>query len=101
MTAPVPERLSPGKAAQQARKQIGLLDEKMKKLGALISRVDAALVDWLALRLARSLDPNAYSRDPGKAGQLAQQRAELQRALTSAEDEWLALTSEFEAAGSG
>jgi ATP-binding cassette subfamily F protein 3 len=79
---------SPGRAAQQARKQIQALDEKMKKLGGLIARVDAALVD-----------PNAYSRDAGKAGQLAQQRAELQRALIVAEDEWLALTAEFEEVG--
>ena len=35
---------------------------------------------------------------PGKAGQLAQQRAELQRALDAAEDEWLQLTSEQEMA---
>ncbi len=80
-------RLSPGKAAQLAKKQITALDEKMQKLSGLIARVDAALVD-----------PNAFSRDAGKAGQLAQQRAELQRALDAAEDEWLQLTSEQEMA---
>ncbi len=81
------ERPSPAKAAQQAKKQIAALDERIAKLSGLIARVDAALVD-----------PNAYSRDKNKAGQLAGQRRDLQRALDAAEDEWLALTSRFEAA---
>ncbi len=79
------QRLSPAKAAQLAKKQINGLDEKMQKLSGLIARVDAAL-----------LDPDAFSRDAGKAGQLAQQRCELQRALTATEEEWLLLTSEQE-----
>ena len=49
-------RISPGKAANLAKKQITALDEKIKKLSGLITRIDAALVD-----------PNAYSRDKGKA----------------------------------
>ena len=80
-------RPTPAKAAQRAKKQIGALDEKMQKLSGLIARVDAALVD-----------PNAYSRDANKAGLLARQRAELQRALSAAEEEWLTLTAEYEAA---
>ncbi len=87
--APAPERQLPGKAAHLAKKQVGLLDEKMKKLTALIARVDAALVD-----------PNAYSRDVGKAKLLAQQRSDLQRALATVEDEWLALTSKLESVDS-
>ncbi len=83
-----PERPpSPGRAAQQAKKQIAALDEKIGKLSGLVTRIDAALVD-----------PNAYSRDKNKAAQLAQQRKELQRALETAEDEWLALTTQYEAA---
>ena len=81
-------RISPGKAANLAKRQIAALDEKIKKLSGLITRIDAALVD-----------PNAYSRDKNKAGQLAQQRKDLARALETAEDEWLALTSELEATG--
>ena len=80
--APAEQRLSPGKIAQLTKKQISALDEKIEKLSGLIARVDAALVD-----------PNAFSRDAGKAGLLAQQRSELQRALEAAEDEWLLLTS--------
>jgi ATP-binding cassette subfamily F protein 3 len=36
-------------------------------------------------------------RDPVKAKQLSQQRGDLERALTIAEEEWLMLTSELEA----
>ncbi len=80
-------KLSPGKAANLAKKQIIAVDEKIKKLSGLITRIDAALVD-----------PNAYSRDKGKATQLAQQRKDLQRALDTAEDEWLSLTTALDAA---
>ena len=83
-----PERHpSPAKAAAQAKKQIAALDEKIAKLSGLLTRIDAALVD-----------PNAYSRDKNKASQLAAQRKDLARALETAEDEWLALTTLFESA---
>ncbi len=78
---------NPARAAQQAKRHIASLDEKIQKLSGLIARVDAALVD-----------PNAFSRDANKAQLLARQRADLQRALTAAEDEWLSLNSELEAA---
>ena len=84
--APAEARMTPAKAAQLAKKQIGALDEKIQKLTGLIARVDAALVD-----------PNAFSRDANKAKLLSKQRADLQRALTAAEDEWLSLNSELEA----
>ena len=80
-------RVSPAKAAHLARKQIEGLDEKIRKLSGLITRIDAALID-----------PNAYSRDKNKASQLAQQRKDLQRALDLAEDEWLSMTTRYEAA---
>ena len=84
--APAPDRSpSPGRAAHQAKKQIAALDERIRKLTDLVTRIDAALID-----------PNAYSRDKNKAAQLAQQRKDLQRALETAEDEWLALTTQFE-----
>jgi ATP-binding cassette subfamily F protein 3 len=85
--APETRPPSPAKAAHQTKKQIAALDEKIKKLGDLVTRIDAALVD-----------PNAYSRDKNKASQLAQQRKDLARALEVAEDEWLALTTLLEAA---
>ena len=59
----------------------------MKKFEALLARVDDALAH-----------PDAFAKDPAKAAQLAQQRAELERALAGAEDEWLTLSHEYESA---
>ncbi len=59
----------------------------MKKFEQLLQRVDEALAK-----------PDAFAKDPAKAAQLAQQRAELERALAAAEDEWLTLSGEYESA---
>lgn len=69
------------------RKKIEQAEERMKKFEGLLRRVDDALAQ-----------PDAFAKDPGKAAQLAQQRAELERALAAAEDEWLTLSGEYEEA---
>jgi ATP-binding cassette subfamily F protein 3 len=69
------------------RKKIEAVEARMAKFAGLITKVD----DMLA-------HPDAYAKDPAKAAQLAQQRAELVRALAGAEEEWLALSEELEAA---
>ncbi len=58
----------------------------MTRFTGLISRIDLALAD-----------PRAFERSPGEASKLSQQRAELERALTGAEEEWLELSAEYEA----
>ena len=70
------------------RKQIAALEARMQKFEDLRRRIDEALSA-----------PDAFTAKPGRAGEIAQQRAELERALAAAEDEWLELTSELEAAG--
>jgi ATP-binding cassette subfamily F protein 3 len=77
--------LSP-KQAMPLKKRIAAAEDKMKKFQDLLARVDKMLAD-----------PNAFARDPVKAKQLSQQRGDLERALTVAEEEWLLLTSELEA----
>jgi ATP-binding cassette, subfamily F, member 3 len=67
------------------KKKIEAAEERMKKFEGLLRRVDEALAQ-----------PDAFTRDPGKAAQLAQQRAELERAIAAAEDEWLTLSAEYE-----
>jgi hypothetical protein len=69
------------------RKKIEAVEARMAKFAGLITKVD----DMLA-------HPDAYAKDPAKATLLAQQRAELVRALAGAEEEWLALSEELEAA---
>ena len=86
--APRMETPKPRRDAGMVRRQIQAAEDRMRKFEDLLRRVDAALAD-----------PAAYARDSGKAGQLAAQRADVERALTNAEEEWLALTEEVEAAG--
>ena len=68
-------------------KKIQAVEEKIAKFTDLIGRIDAAIGDG-----------SAFARDPKKAAELAQQRGDLEAALASAEDEWLALSTEAESA---
>jgi ATP-binding cassette subfamily F protein 3 len=72
------------------KKRIAAVEEKMRKFQDLIARIDAALAD-----------PAVFKRDPAKAAQLSAQRGDLEKALVVAEEDWLALTNEFEAAQAG
>ncbi|MDF2812917.1 MAG: ATP-binding cassette protein, partial [Microvirga sp.] len=53
-----------------------------------IAKVDAALADG-----------SAFLKDPAKATELSKMRAEAAGTLASAEEEWLAISGEIEAAG--
>ncbi len=85
-TAPAAPK-KPGKAHIPLRRQIETLEDRMGKFQALIARIDAALAN-----------PDTFQRDKGRVATLAHQRKELAKALAVAEDEWLALTAESEAA---
>jgi ATP-binding cassette subfamily F protein 3 len=63
------------------------VEGRIERLSAVIAKIDAALGDGAA-----------FARDPGKATELARQRAEAARALAAAEEEWLAVSGEIEAA---
>jgi ATP-binding cassette subfamily F protein 3 len=76
-------------AAPLVRK-VKAAEEKMAKFSDLIARVDLMLSD-----------PRAFERNPAEAAKLSQQRAELERALMSAEEEWLDLSAELEGLNGG
>ena len=61
-------------------------EARMAKLHGLIEKIDAALAN------------GAFAREPDKALQLSRQRAEVEAALASAEEEWLLLSEELEGA---
>ncbi len=67
------------------RKKIEALEARIAKFQDLLAKVDNALSA-----------PDAFSRNPDKAGELARQRAELEKAIASAEDEWLTCSAEYE-----
>jgi ATP-binding cassette subfamily F protein 3 len=69
------------------RRKLDALEARMAKLSEAIGKVDAALADG-----------TAFQKDPAKATDLARKRAEAADALVAAEEEWLALSSEIEAA---
>ena len=78
------------KDAAPLAKKVQAADEKMARFTGLIERIDLALAD-----------PRAFERSPAEATKLSQQRAELERALRPAEEEWLELSAEYEAAVGG
>ncbi len=85
VAAPAPRR--PGRLHIPLRRQVEVLEEKMGKFQSLIERIDAALAN-----------PETFQRDKGRAATLTQQRKELARALTAAEEDWLLLSTQSEAA---
>ena len=73
------------KDAAPLMRKVKAAEEKMGKFTDLIARIDTALSD-----------PRAFERSPAEASKLAQQRAEVARALAAAEEEWLELSHELE-----
>ena len=69
------------------RKKLAEAEAKMERFQGLMARVDEALSH-----------PEAFVKDPAKASQLAGQRAELEKALAAAEEEWLEIGAEMEGA---
>jgi len=90
---PAPERRESAQSRKDSaplKKRIWAIEEKMRKFQDLIERIDKALGN-----------PAAFTKDPAKAALLAAQRGDLEKALILAEEEWLALTSEYETAQAG
>ncbi len=69
------------------RKKIKDAESVVEKLQKEIQKLDAALADTAL-----------YARDPAKAASLVRDRAEAARRLASAEESWLMLSAEYEAA---
>ena len=84
-----PERSGPRSKRElmPLRKKVEAAAERMEKFEALLRRVDEALAN-----------PDAFVKEPAKAAQLAQQRADLEKALAGAEEEWLLASEELEKA---
>ncbi|MDF9863336.1 ATP-binding cassette subfamily F protein 3 [Methylorubrum pseudosasae] len=69
------------------RKRLDGIEARMAKLSAAIEKIDAALADG-----------TAFLKDAAKAGDIARMRAEAAEALAKAEEEWLEVSGEIEAA---
>jgi ATP-binding cassette subfamily F protein 3 len=69
------------------RRRVATAEEALARLTAEIARIDAALAE-----------AGLFARDPEKAAALAKARADRTNALAAAEEDWLAASSELEAA---
>jgi ATP-binding cassette, subfamily F, member 3 len=69
------------------RRRIDECDKTIAKLTRKIADIDAMLAD-----------PTLYDRDPARLATLGKERAEAAGALAAAEDHWLALSADYEAA---
>ena len=67
------------------KKRIAEAEAEMTRISGIIAKIDAAL----AL-------PDLFTRDPKQAAQLSKARAGAAEALTKAEEEWLAASSEVD-----
>jgi ATP-binding cassette subfamily F protein 3 len=69
------------------KRRIDACDKTIAKLTKKIAEIDAALAD-----------PTLYDRDPARVAKLSKERADAASSLAAAEDEWLTLSSDYEAA---
>ena len=69
------------------RRRIDECDKTIAKLMKKIADIDAMLAD-----------PTLYDRDPARLSTLGKERAEAASALAAAEDQWLTLSADYEAA---
>jgi len=86
-TASAREAARPRRDLAPLRKEIAAIEEKMRRFEDLLRRVDEALAVAGA------------AGEAAKIADLASKRGELERALTAAEEVWLELSAQFEAAG--
>ncbi|MEB2846157.1 ATP-binding cassette domain-containing protein [Rhizobiales bacterium RZME27] len=85
------------KANAEKRASLAPLKKKINEIEALTAKLEK-LISGLDKELA---DPALYEKAPAKAAQKAKERGEAAAKLSSAEEEWLMLSSEYEEAMAG
>jgi ATP-binding cassette subfamily F protein 3 len=80
--------------AAERREQIAPLRKKIRQAESLIEKLHKEIQAFDA----RFADPSLYARDPARITAESKGRADAVKALAAAEEEWLALSDEYEAA---
>jgi ATP-binding cassette, subfamily F, member 3 len=93
-TASPPRRSDQRRAAAEKRAELAPLRRRITSLEADVARLTARIAE-IDSTLA---DPLLYRSDPARSAALAKERAEAASALSTAEDEWLIASSEYERA---
>ncbi len=83
--AKTPEGPSPGRDPTDLRKKIAALEVQMRKLNAGMEKLDSALAD-----------PDLFRKDPTRGADLSRLRADAERRLARAEQDWLDLSAVLE-----
>ncbi len=69
------------------RKRIQAVEKRIESLRSALAGLDVLLGD-----------PSLFTRDPAKGAKLSKDRADTEKAIAAAEEEWLTLSEEYEAA---
>ena len=85
------------KAAAERRAAVAPLRKKINEIESLTAHLEKA-IQALDAELA---NPLLYEKSPGKAAEMAKKRSDAQARLAEAEDEWLALSAEYDDAVAG
>ncbi|WP_158807317.1 ABC-F family ATP-binding cassette domain-containing protein [Beijerinckia sp. L45] len=85
--AAVAAKPAPPRSVIPVKKRLAAVEEKIAQFQGFIARIDKALSDR-----------DAFISQPTRAAQLAKQRVDLAKALAVAEDDWLMLSAEQDAA---
>ena len=85
------------RAAADRRQELAPLKKKIKQIEALTAKLEASIK---ALDEELS-DPAIYEKDPDLAARKARERSRAERDLAEAEEQWLTLSDEYEAAMAG
>ena len=80
------------RVAAERRRELAPLKRRIERVEAEIARLDA-LIGELDVRLA---DPALFPSNPAEGARLSRKRAEAERALHAAEEEWLTASSAYE-----
>jgi len=80
------------KAAAERRAAMAPLKKKISEIESLTARLEK-MIQSLDAELA---NPLLYEKSPDKAAEMARKRSDAQARLAEAEDEWLALSAEYE-----
>jgi ATP-binding cassette subfamily F protein 3 len=100
MEAPPPAEVKPNINKAEARREAALRREKLKPLKQKITALEQEVARLSKERKAieKALgNPEIYAKDPKKAQEVVQQSGALLRALSVAEEQWLAAQEEYDA----
>jgi len=91
---PAESKADQRRAAADRRRQLAPLKKKINEIEALTAKLEQSI----KVLDAELSDPTIYEKDPDLAARKAKERSQAERVLAEAEEQWLALSDEYETA---